>query len=566
MHVFVLLILSLFSAMAFTQDLRTLSERSGWTKTGRAQEVEQLCTAFAEAFPKIVRCHSYGRTPEERRLMYLTVGDLSKPRVWVQAGIHAGEIDGKDAVFALLRDTLELKRHPGLFSEVSMVFVPIVNLDGHERFGRWNRPNQVGPLEMGWRTTAQNINMNRDFLKVDAPEMKDLLTLWHKMDPVLSLDLHVTNGADFRPEVGLIIHPHTSFGTSPLHVAGAVYETSLLQKMKERGHLALPFYPTFEVEDDPSSGFARYVSTPRFAHGYWFNNNRLGMLVETHSWKDYATRVKTHYNTVLASLEIAKLHGKDWRRLGKDLDRENLRGQHLPVDYQHTPKSQLIEFPGYKFTIIDSEISGSKVIQYDPKVPEVWKVPFYEELVPSLMVKAPLRGYYVQPADAGWLLPKLKVHRIRFEKIRPKKSQEFEVFRASRTQFSPSSFEGHQNLIVEGEWKREKVALPPVLYFVPIAQAKARLILQIFEPKAKDSYLSWGFFNRAFEKKEYMEHYVAQEVATELLKDPEVKKEFDEALAKDDNLRKDPSKRFEFFHKKHPSWDERYNRYPVFKL
>jgi hypothetical protein len=561
-----IIVLLLFgeSFEVFASDkLQTLAEKSQWIKTGNGKETERLCHAFHKQYPNEVQCRTYGTTPENRKLHYLVVGNPKSPAVWVQAGIHAGEIDGKDAVFYLLRQILEKKINNPL-KGIHLVFIPIVNLDGHERIGKWNRPNQIGPEEMGWRTTAQNYNLNRDFMKVDAPEMQSLVKLWHKVSPVLSLDLHVTDGAQFQPEVGLIILPNSFHGVSPLHEAGKKFEMALLEKMKSRKHLALPFYPTFEENDNPLSGFSRYVALGRFAHGYWQNNNRLAMLVETHSWKNYATRVKTHYDTVLSSLEIAQAEAKTWQLAGRSLDGQTLKGK-VVLEYQHTSKSVPLDFPGYKFTLDKSEISGGKVIRYDSNAPETWRVPYYEEQEPLLTVDAPNEGYFIQPADSKLLLPKLHIHGIKYSQYNNDRHQTLKIFRATKTELSASSFEGHQTLKVKGEWKEEETILPKGSIFVPIKQAKGRLILHLLEPEAQDSFLSWGFLNRAFEQKEYMENYVTEVVAKDMLRSPKIRTEFQNKIKSDPEFAKSPAKRFEFFYRKHPSWDDRFNRYPVFK-
>ena len=166
--------------------LTSTSEQSGWKRTGRYAEAEALCRAFPKAFPGKARCDTLGTSPEGRPLVALVVsqdGTLTadaarrkqRPVVFFQGGIHAGEIDGKDAGYWLLRDALQGKVLPGALKGVTAVFVPVFNLDGHERFGPNHRPNQVGPEEMGFRTTAQNLNLNRDYAKVDAPEMALLL-------------------------------------------------------------------------------------------------------------------------------------------------------------------------------------------------------------------------------------------------------------------------------------------------------------------------------------------------------------------------------------------------------
>lgn len=555
----------LTSGVFAAPDLSTIAEKSGWKKTGRADETERLCHAFAKTYPSRVKCKSLGKTPEGRNLLAMTVGKTTDPVVWVQAGIHAGEIDGKDAVFWLLRDILTNKIKQDPLKGICLVFIPIMNLDGHERFGKFNRPNQVGPEEMGWRVTSQNYNLNRDYMKVDAPEMRMITKLWREVDPVLSLDLHVTDGAKFQPEVGLIVLPHMSHGVSDFHKAGSEFENQIIAMMNAHGHSALPFYPSFEVDDDPMSGVSRGISTPRFSSGYWLNRNRLGVLVETHSWKDYPTRVKTHYNTVLSSLELAQKESKKWIEIYKELDRENLAGTKVAMDFKHTDKFSELKFPGYEYKKVKSPISGTEVIVYDDTKKQDWKIPFYEELVPSLEVTAPAKGYLISSSDVPMVEPILKAHGILYSDWKKDLPKELQVFRASKVELSAKSFEGHQTLKVAGEWKSEVVSQMKNPIFVPVHQKAARIVLHLLEPLAPDSLLSWGFFNRYFEQKEYMENYVTHEVGLEMLKDSKVKEEFDSEMKKKE-FRDNPEARFNFFYKKHQSWDQNLNRYPIFRI
>jgi murein tripeptide amidase MpaA len=191
-----MLLPGLLAALLAQAPLTTTAERSNWTRTARYAEVESLCRDFPKAFPGKVRCETFGTTPEGRPMLALVAsadGTLTpaanvkkaRPVLFFQGGIHAGEIDGKDAGFWLLREVLAGKALPGVLRQVTAVFVPVVNVDGHERFGPNNRPNQVGPEEMGWRVTAQNLNMNRDYAKADAPEMVALLKLLHAWDPLV---------------------------------------------------------------------------------------------------------------------------------------------------------------------------------------------------------------------------------------------------------------------------------------------------------------------------------------------------------------------------------------------
>ncbi|RXE06858.1 peptidase M14, partial [Xanthomonas perforans] len=318
-----LLLLTSAPAALAAAPLTTQAERSGFIQTGRYDEVIALCDAFAQRYPQAVRCIQFGTTPEGRPMKALIVstsGALDAqsaaqrklPVVLVQGGIHAGEIDGKDAGFLALRELLDGKAGHGVLDKLVWVFVPVFNVDGHERFGAWNRPNQRGPEQMGWRTTAQNLNLNRDYVKADAPEMQAMLQLVQQWDPLMYVDLHVTDGAKFEHDVSVQVEP-VHAGDAGLQRDGTRWRDAVLADLKKQGSLPLPYYPSFVHEDDPSSGFADDVSPPRFSHGYFLLRNRFGMLVETHSWKDYPTRVRITRNAIVSVLQQAARHGTQWR-------------------------------------------------------------------------------------------------------------------------------------------------------------------------------------------------------------------------------------------------------------
>ena len=558
--------------------LITIAERSGFQNTGRYDEVVALCGQFQKAYPKQVRCFEFGRTPEGRPMLALAVsrtGALSAeqakkkgvPVMLIQGGIHAGEIDGKDAGFLALREILENKAAPGALDKQVLLFVPVFNVDGHERFGKWNRPNQRGPVEMGWRTTAQNYNLNRDYVKADAPEMQAMLALVNAWDPLAYIDLHVTDGAQFQPDVSIQVEP-VHGGDEELKRAGAALQQAVMADLKAQGSDPKPYYISFDKEDDPQSGFVDSMPTPRFSTGYFPLRNRFAMLVETHSWKDYPTRVRITRNTIISLLNQVAQHGKQWQKLAQEADARaaGLAGAEVPLSYRTTFNSKTIAFPGYEYTRAYSEISGGLMTHYDESKPQVWQVPLRDEVVPDLRVNAPLGGYIVPAADAAWIGAKLKQHGIVFKTIGDQMAAEVETFRATKTRFGTQSFEGHQSLAVEGDWKRERCNLVKGALFVPIAQPKARLVMTMLEPRDADGLLAWGEFNNAFERKEYMEAYVAEDVArAQLEADPALRAEFQKKLDSDPEFNKSPARRLEFFAQRHPSWDERFNLYPVMR-
>jgi hypothetical protein len=564
------------SAATPPKELTTVAERSGFVRTGRYDETIALCHAFAKAYPDAVRCEQFGTTPEGRPMQVLIVsrsGALAPedarakglPVLLVQGGIHAGEIDGKDAGFLALREMLDGKQDKGALEKQVLVFVPVFNVDGHERFAKNNRPNQRGPEEMGWRVTAQNYNLNRDYAKADAPEMQAMLRLVDAWDPIAYIDLHVTDGAKFEHDVAIQVEP-VHAGDDALQAAGTAFRDAVIADVKRDGGLPLAFYPSFVENDDPQSGFVDSVSPPRFSTGYFQLRNRFAMLVETHSWRPYKHRVKTTHDVVLSVVDQVAQHGSDWMQVAKAADAKSLAGAPVPLDYTATDKVRTIDFLGYAYTRTPSDISGALMTRYDETKPQVWKLPLRDELVPGRVVDAPRAGYVVPAAHAGWVGAKLKLHGIEFRTLDTAHDKlAAQTFRATSAKFGSGSVEGHQRLTVEGTWKTEARDVGAGALFVPIAQPKARLVMALLEPQAPDALAAWGEFNNFFEQKEYMEAYVAEEVAEAMLKDPKVRAEFDAAL-KDEAFAKDPFARLQFFAKRHGSWDERLNLYPVLRV
>lgn len=557
----------------------TLAEQSGWRQTGRYAEVETLCATWQRAHPNEVRCTRFGRTPEGRPMLALIVsqsGALTPeaartrrlPVVLIQGGIHAGEIDGKDAGFLALRELLNGSAAPGVLKKQVLVFVPVFNVDGHERFGAWNRPNQRGPEQMGCRTTAQNFNLNRDYVKADAPEMRAMLALLDRWDPLAEVDLHVTDGAQFEHDVSVTVEPVNS-GDAALRTAGRAWRDGVIADLAAQGSLPLAFYPSLIIDDDPASGFRDYVPTPRFSNGYFQLRNRFGMLVETHSWKDYATRVRVTRNAIVSVLQSMASHGVEWRRLADDADARSaaLAGTPVALDYAATDKVRTVDFRGYAYTRTLSPVSGALMTRYDESRPAVWHVPLYDDVQPTDTVLAPQAGYLVPPAWADAVASKLTLHGISFERItRTLPAASVQAFHAgddkASVRFAAQPFESHQRLKLVGQWRDERRGLPAGALFVPIAQPKARLAMALLEPTAPDSLLAWGFFNNAYERKEYMEPYVAEAVAEQqLAADPLLAQQFQALLAADPAFAKDPAARLAFFERRHASWDARYAVY-----
>lgn len=553
------------------------AETSHWTETGRAEESEKLCLALARAYPRQVRCQSMGTSPHGRTMRVLVVSgsgvfspDAAKkkglPVVWIQAGIHAGEIEGKDATYHFLKTQLALPSRQSVLGSQVILFCPILNIDGHERFGKWNRANQNGPLEMGWRVNSQNLNLNRDYAKLDTPEVEASLRFMEKWNPDVWVDLHTTDGAKFQHDVALVL-PSTIVGQGNLKTLSLSLQDRLMSGLTRKDHQPLWFYPEFLKADDPMSGIEHYPDSPKMGYAYFAYRNRIGILVETHSWKNYEHRaIATEHVLEELTADIAA-RGKEYVKTMKEADEAatKLAGQVYPLAYQVKGEPENYDFLGYEYQVLKSDVSGQNWIRYDDQKPTVWKIPLWTHMESTKTAVVPTRGYWVDADVAPWVAAKLSAHGIRFEKLKKPLTGTFEVFRASKIDLAAQSVEGHVRATWTGAWKSESLEIPAGSLFVPSAQPRIGMAMYLFEPSSGDSFASWGMLNHLTEQKEYVEDYVLEEFAREKLQDPEIEKAFREKLKSDAEFEKSPEKRLWFFYELHPAFDPKYRRLPFFR-
>jgi hypothetical protein len=574
-----LVVLSCPLLLARATPLTTEAERSDFRRTGRYEEVERLCAAAAAADARRVRCFTFGRTPEGRNMLALAVSqdgtlDAAKARrrqrpvILVQGGIHAGEIEGKDAILWSLRELLAGQMAKGVLDAATIVFVPVFNVDGHERFGPANRPNQRGPEEMGYRTTSQNLNLNRDYVKADAPEMRAMLALFEEFDPVLYVDLHTTDGAKFEHDVSVEVAP-TNSRPDGLDRVAAKLSDEIQARLTANNHLPLDFYPDFRKPDDPTSGFEADDSPPRFSQSYAAARNRLGILVETHSWKTYRERATATHDVLAAIFERAVSDGRAWLTAARDADEKGRRlgGTDVALSFVSDGTSRTVDFRGYEYRVSRSEISGKDWISYDETKPQVWHVPLFNRVKPKLTVRAPQGGYVVPLPHAAWVAEKLRVHGVRYVVV-PKATAKVaaQAFHIDDITYE-KPFEGHLPIKVTGAWRPVQRDVPAGALFVPIDQPRGLLVLHLLEPEGPDSLVSWGFFNGIFERKEYMEPYVLEEEARKMLaKDPALKTDFERRLREDPAFAASPEQRLEFFYRRHPAWNDGHEWVPVLRV
>ncbi len=268
-------------------------EKSGFLETGRYAEAAAYVRRLDEASP-IAKAITMGTSPEGRSLHALIISSTrdftpaesarsKKPLILVINGIHSGEIEGKDASLILARRILIENRYRLLIDKVDLVILPIYNVDGHERFSAYNRVNQNGPKEMGWRTNSLNLNLNRDFMKADSPETQGLLKFMRDYQPDFFFDNHTTDGGDwqYHAAYSIPVGPTQDPSVAAWSRRLANYVT---EQCKADGHPIVPYFGGFNPAN-PSAGITIDDFTPRYSTGYGAAINRPTMLVETHVLK-----------------------------------------------------------------------------------------------------------------------------------------------------------------------------------------------------------------------------------------------------------------------------------------
>jgi len=561
-------------------DWLTTTERSGFRQTARYQETNDYFFRFAQASPW-VKIIPFGKSPEGRTLFLVIIDRqqhfspqatqaASKPIVLIENCIHPGECEGKDASMMLVRDLVIHRQFPDVLEKVILIIIPIFNVDGHERFSPFNRINQNGPAEMGWRVTATRLNLNRDFMKADTPEMRAWLKLFNDWQPHLFIDTHTTDGADFQYDILYNIDTHPEFGGAISQWAREVFLPEFIPACEAKGHLLCPYAGLID-RTDPAKGLRGGVWPPRLSNPYVTLRNRAGLLLETHSLKDYQTRVRASYDFILAALQIVARNpaallnavaSEDTRcqSMGKLYD----PGQHFALTFQTTLKADSLFYRGYQFEIREGLVSGQKYLVYRPEPADVHTV-YYNHVTPLITVPIPL-GYLI-PQQWQGVIDVIRAHGIQIFRLTEAISDSFQCYRFQNPRWSDAPYEGRFRVSFEKKIGTEKFSLPAGTIYIPLAQQNARLILHLLEPDAPDALIRWGFFNTIFEQKEYFEHYTMEPLAQQMLAaDPQLKDEFETKLAADSTFAKDSYQRLMFFYQRSPYWDQNQNRYPVLRV
>lgn len=522
-----------------------------------------------DAASDLIRIEQFGVSPEGRPIYAVIASkdgatfDPSKPVLLAQAGIHPGEIDGKDAGMMLLRD-IAFYGKDDLLDRVNLILIPILSVDGHERASAYSRPNQRGPRIQGWRNTATNQNLNRDYLKLDQPEMRAVRGLIVKYRPDLYVDIHVTDGMDYQYDVTYGYNGEDGvYSRSPATALWLdnAFKPAMNAALEARGHI--PGELVFGIDDqNPRAGLSDGGLGERFSNGWGSAAHVPTILIENHSLKPHEQRVLGTYVFLEQALKLLATEGRDLRAaITAD---SALRPTEIPANFvQNAEPTVTRAFKGITYETYDSPASGRRETRWlGQPDPETWQLPFYNSH-PTLTLRRP-EAYWV-PSYRTDIIERLRVHGVTMETLNAPRTVSVEMLRLDDPKIATRANEGHVPVTVTSVTPQTRDwTFPTGSVRVSTDQPLGDIIVLLLEPQSSESFFAWGLFPEVLSRVEYIEGYAIAPLAERMMAaDPALKAEFEAKLAAEPAFAADGDARLQWFYERTPFYDDHYRLYPV---
>jgi hypothetical protein len=504
---------------------RTRPELTNYRETSRYNDVRSFLDSLRKLHAPIV-LGSIGKTTEGREIPYVIASrppvstpsaakQLGRPIVYVQANIHAGEVEGKDALLALLRD-LTFSSRPNALDSIVLIAIPIYNADGNERFAPQsvNRTEQNGPEMVGIRPNAQNLDLNRDYVKAEAPETRASLAMFNAWDPDVFVDLHTTDGSfhGYALTYSPSLNPAATFG-------GVYARDSLLPVLRDRMRTRDGFevfdYGNFVsdgrglvADTTVPEGWETYDSRPRFGTNYYGVRGRIGILSEAYSHDTLQRRIASTYAFVREALSLVAEKGAAIKSLSERADSQPLAWGRSPDSLQRVAvRSALVASPPKLDVIREDLVKTGDSSLTQPGVPRgerrtgryrAIRMPVYDRFT-STLDRVPPAAYVIAPEDTA-VVSLLRLHGVRVDRSDSAWTARGEAFAIDSIITNPRAFQGHREIRLKGHWERGLQSLPSSSFIVSTAQPRGSLIVYLLEPESDDGFATWNFFDSQIRK------------------------------------------------------------------
>lgn len=494
--------------------LTTRPERTQFRETSRYADVLAFLDRVDAASPRI-KLTTFGYTFEGRPLPLVIVGDAKaatpeavkatgKTRVFIQANIHAGEVEGKEAMQLLLREIAN-GQHAKWLDPLVLIVAPIYNADGNERVKMTERNLQNGPIGgVGTRPNAQELDLNRDHMKLESPEARSLAQLYRDYDPHVVLDLHTTNGSyhAYHLTYAPPLHPNTAAGIVD-SLRGA-WLPEVTKAIKAKDGWDFYYYGNLQGggargeggNPNVEKGWYTFDHRPRFGTNYAGIRNRIGILSEAYSYLSFEDRIKVTRRFVMENLDYAAAHAAEIRKTVEAADAQSLVGQPLTLRAK-TKRGEMIDLLMGGVNRVRHPYTGNVTLQRTDEK-RVERVAEYGTFEATDTEKAP--AAYLVPASLEKVIDLLRAHGARLTPVAADTAIDVETFTISGSETAARPFQGHKERTVQGSYAASKATVPAGTFVVPMNQPLARLIFTLLEPRSDDGVANWNVLDEVIEK------------------------------------------------------------------
>jgi hypothetical protein len=476
--------------------------------------------------------------------------------------IHPGEPDGINACLIYTENYLKLDSINPL--DPMVAFIPAYNVGGMLNRSSTSRANQNGPEEYGFRGNAQNLDLNRDFTKMDSENAHTFARIFHALEPDVFVDNHVSNGADYQYTLTYITSVRERIAPSLRKLIYGTLLPQLTQDLKASKWDLFPYVET--VKDIPDSGIYQFNDLPRYAMGYASLFNTVSFTVETHMLKPFPNRVRATHDFMYSlvrwcvknknTLEKARENAHEWEG----------SLSHFKYNYVRTDEVDSLIFKGFQATRDTNDITGLAHLKYDRTQPYQKTIPFYKHYTPKDSLRIP--RFYIIRGQERRIIEQLKSQGIVMNELRDaqKLTVKAQIVRSFDAISKP--YEGHYmhpNKVIERVEKT--IVFRPGDVIVPCNQNGSLFLHSVLQPEAEDSYFTWNYFDSYLQEKEYFSNYVFVDKIRSILKtNPELKQAYEAKKSSDPEFAASEWQQLYFLYQNSPYFEPSYMMLPVFEL
>lgn len=486
----------------------TPAEKSGFKTTARHAEVVAFCEALAKASP-LLKLDTLGTSVEGRKIPVIILADppiataeeagrSGKPVVLFTGNIHAGEVDGKEALLMLARELATAKDRK-LLKELIVCMVPILNPDGNEKFGKTNRPGQNGPEEAGVRVNADGLDLNRDFVKLESPEIRSLVKFISRWDPAVFIDMHTTNGSYHRFAVTYDGPRHPASDSRLVAAARDTILPGISQRLEKMDGSKSFVYGNFSAD---RKRWETYGATPRFGIQYLALRNRISILCESYTYASFKDRIQASHHFALACLEQVAATKDTLKTLLTECRDATVRGGKKPREDDQVAlrvRTVASKTPATILGFVEEEKDGKRITTDKPKD---YPVEVINRCEATLSVARPFA--YLFPASLKSVTEVLQRHGVDVEELREDIELDIEAYRIDKFSKNTRAFQKHNLATVEATSQKRTTMITSGTVIVRTGQPLGTLAAYLLEPQSEDGLVAWNFFDAALaEGKEF---------------------------------------------------------------